>query len=130
MTRFSTEPSGRAGSTIAKLANRATALLVVALFITWHVSARANESSEDLFEQGYRVVYKSGYTTITECTPDKPVVIDGIYISICQGYGYVYHYGPVFIASRSFEYQGKTLSNTYLCLKGKNECLSGQLYRK
>jgi hypothetical protein len=107
-----------------------TGLSIVAFLMIFGVSARANESSEDLFEQGYHVVYRPGYATITECTPEKPVVIDGTYIFMCQGHSYAYHYGSVFIGSRSFEYQGKTLNSTYLCLKGKNECLSGQLYRK
>jgi hypothetical protein len=89
-----------------------------------------SETPTELWQQGYKITWKSDYEDVEECTPENGVVLSDEIIFICDSYEYMYHYGPVFIASKSFTYKGHTLTTNYLCLDGEGKCLSGTLVRK
>lgn len=107
--------------------NRVAAFVASLLFCTLPVKA---ETPSDLWQQGYRITWKSPYETVEECTPENAVVLSGEIIFICDSYEYVYHYGEVFIASKTLTYQGRSFTSSYLCMEGEDECLSGTVVRK
>lgn len=87
------------------------------------------ETKQDLWRDGYKIVWESAYADVEECTPDDPVTLSSNLLFICDGYEYVYHYGGVSVASRTLTYKGKSLTISFLCLEDEDECLSGQLVR-
>ena len=103
--------------------------LVMAVLLTASAAVLA-ETPQELWRNGYTITWESSYEDVEECTPENGVVLSGEYIFICDGYEYVYHYGAVFIASKSFTYQGRTITTHYLCLEDEEECLSGTLVRR
>ncbi|WP_448243732.1 hypothetical protein [Pseudoxanthomonas mexicana] len=105
-----------------------TALLAaVTLAASTPVSA---ETPGELWRDGYSITWESSYEDVEECTPDNGVVLGGEFVFICDSYEYIYHYGAVFIASRTFIHNGRALTVNYLCLEDEDECLSGTLVRK
>jgi len=103
----------------------------VATFLVIAIPALAfAETPSELWHEGYKITWESGYENVEECTPEKGVVLADEFIFICDTYEYVYHYGGVFIASRSFSYKGRTVTTNYLCLEDADDCLSGTLVRK
>lgn len=106
---------------------------LVALFPTAMLAASlpvAAETPSELWRDGYAITWESSYENVEECTPDNGVVLGDEFIFICDGYEYVYHYGAVFIASRTITHSGRTFTANYLCLEDEDECLSGTLVRK
>ena len=104
---------------------------VAIAFIALAISAPAlAETPQELWRDGYTITWQSSYEDVEECTPDNGVVLSNERIFICDSYEYVYHYGAVFIASKSFKYQGRAFITSYLCLDGEDECLSGTVVRK
>lgn len=106
---------------------RVAAGAIVALLWALPVAA---ETASELWEQGYRITWKSSYESIEECTPDNAVVLSDEIVFICDSYEYVYHYGEVFIASKTFTYQGRSFTSSYLCMEGEDECLEGKVIRQ
>lgn len=102
--------------------------LGVAFFFLPHLAAA--ESPGELWKQGYKIILESAYESVEECTPEHPVALSLRYVFICDGYEYVYHYGEVFVASRTFTHNGKTFNASYLCLDEEDDCLSGELIRR
>ncbi|KRA70691.1 hypothetical protein ASD78_17810 [Lysobacter sp. Root667] len=106
-------------------------LVTIAALIMIAASFQAlAETPGELWRDGYSITWESSYEDVEECTPSTGVVLSDEFIFICDGYEYVYHYGAVFIASRSFTYNGRTLTTNYLCIEDEDECLSGTLVRK
>jgi hypothetical protein len=108
-----------------KLVNSVVAAAMLALSF-----AALAETPGDLWRDGYRIIWESAYEDVEECTPDNGVVLSGEFIFICDSYEYVYHYGAVSIASKSFTYNGHAFTTNYLCMEEEDECLSGTLVRK
>lgn len=106
---------------------RVIALAVFSLVCAFPAAA---ETPSDLWEQGYNVTWKSSYESVEECTPEDAVVLSDEIIFICDGYEYVYHYGKVLIASKTFTYQGRSFTSSYLCMEDEDECLEGKVIRK
>ncbi len=90
----------------------------------------AAESPGELWRQGYEIVWESPYEDVEECTPDNAVVLSGSYVFICDSYEYVYHYGAVYVASRTFMHNGQPITSSYLCMEDEDNCLSGDLIRR
>lgn len=100
-----------------------------AALLTLPLAASA-ESPGELWRQGYEIVWESSYEDVEECTPDDAIVLSDGYIFICDSYEYVYHYGAVYVAARKLNFNGRTLTSSYLCMEDEDECLSGELIRR
>ena len=88
------------------------------------------ESSTELWQQGYKITWESSYEDIEECTPESAIVLSSSKIFVCDGYEYVYHYGAVFIASKTVLHKNRSFTINYLCMEGEDECLSGTLVHR
>lgn len=88
------------------------------------------ETAGELWRDGYKITWESTYENVEECTPDNGVVLSDELIFICDSYEYVYHYGAVSIASKSYTYKGRVITSNYLCMEDEDECLSGTVVRK
>lgn len=105
----------------------------VAILTAGLIAASASafaETASDLWRDGHRITWESAYESVEECTPDNGVVLSNEFIFICDSYENVYHYGAVLVASKTFTYNGRTLTTHYLCLEDEDECLSGALVRR
>jgi hypothetical protein len=93
-------------------------------------SSALAETPNDLWRDGYKITWESDYEDVEECTPSSGIVLSDGNIFICDGYEYVYHYGAVFIASRTSSFNGRAITTDFLCLVDEDECLSGTLVKR
>ncbi len=87
------------------------------------------QSEVELWRDGFKSVWESGYETIDGCEYDKLIKLSDSYFFECSGYNYLYHYGAVRVMSKSVRYAGASVELSYLCMEGEDECLEGRLVR-
>lgn len=89
------------------------------------------DSAFDLIRSGYLVIWE-GYASIDTCVNNEDAHALGPYIFLCDKYTYEYpyHYGTVYLMAKPFEYDGRTIYRSYLCLDGKDECFEGSIYHR
>jgi len=108
--------------------NRLYALLCSVFLVGVTIPLVQAEEMYDLLGRSLTVAYE-GYAEVEECEYDKPIAVGG-YIFVCSGFGYPYHYGSVKVLSEVVAFKGRKFVVAYLCMEGKEECLSGFLYSR
>lgn len=101
--------------------------ILIALLILAGVTRSA--CGEELYELvGDTFLVSSGTIEFEGCEYDKSYTV-GMFVFVCQSYGYAYAYGDAKIVAREFEYQGKKHISAYLCIEGEDECHDGTVFR-
>jgi hypothetical protein len=109
---------------------RYAGLLYLLLLLTMPSPTHA----DNLFQKqkaGYEVIWK-GYAAITTCVNNQDHYDLGSYLFVCDKYTYEYpyHYGDVYLVTKSFSYNGAEFISSYICLNHEEDCIEGTIYKR
>lgn len=104
-------------------------IALVAIAATAAPTVATAQSEVELWRDGFKPAWESGYETIDGCEYEKLIKLSDGYFFECSEYNYVYHYGAVRVMSKPVRYAGSIVEVSYLCMEGEDECLEGRLVR-